>query len=170
MEQKITSHIVKGLIIAAVLIVVNIIGQITGAIYTENYRWIGTVIYIASIIVSAIYFSNQNKQNVTLGMLFTHSFKTAAVITTILFIYTLLSVYFIFPQQINHFVQEGINEAKKQGKSAAEIQEAIIMARKVLIISFLAGGLMINLITGALGAFLGAAIAKKNPNFQPTQK
>ncbi|MDE3145767.1 MAG: DUF4199 domain-containing protein [Bacteroidota bacterium] len=170
MEQKITSHIIKGLIVAAILIVVNVVGQITGAIYNDNYRWIGTIIYVASIVVSAIYFSNQNNQNVNFGILFTHSFKTATVITSILFLYTLVSVYFIFPGQIDHFVNIGINEAKKQGKSAAEIQEGIVMAKKVLIISFLAGGLMINLITGALGAFLGAAIAKKNPNFQPTQK
>lgn len=170
MEQKITSHIIKGLIIAAVLIVVNIIGQLTSYIFEDWYRWIGTIIYVASVIVSAVYFSNQNNQNVNFGILFTHCFKTATVITSILFIYTLLSVYLLFPGQITHFVQQGIDEAKKQGKSAAEIQEAVVMARKVLITSFLAGGLMINLITGALGAFLGAAIAKKNPNFQPTQK
>ncbi len=170
MEQKITSHIVKGLIIAAILIVINIIGQLTSYIFEDWFRWIGTVIYVASIIGSTIYFGKQNDNNINFGIAFTHSFSTATVITSIMFLYTLLSVYFIFPGQIDHFVSIGIDEAKKQGKTAAEIQEGIVMARKVLIISFLAGGLMINLITGALGSFLGAAVAKKNPNFQPTQK
>ena len=170
MEQKITSHIRKGLFIALMLIIVNVVGQLTKLIYEDWYRWIGTAIYIISIITSTIYFSTQNNQNVNFGILFTHSFKTTAVITCILFVYTLISVYFLFPGQIDHFVQLGVEEAKKQGKTAAEMQEGIVIARKVLVISFLAGGLMINLITGALGALLGAAIAKKNPNFNPTQQ
>ena len=169
MEQKITSHIIKGSVIALLLILINIIGQISGFIYNENYRWVGTVTYIIALIVSAIYFSKQNEQQINFGMAFTHGFKTTAVITCMLFIYTLLSVYLLFPQQINHFVQLGVDEAKKQGKTEAEMKEGMAIARKVLVISFLAGGLMINLITGALGSLLGAAIAKKNPNFQPKQ-
>ncbi len=170
MEQKITSHIRKGLFIALILIIVNVVGQLTKLIYEDWYRCIGTAIYIISIITSTIYFSTQNNQNVNFGILFTHSFKATAVITCILFLYTLISVYILFPGQIDHFVQLGVEEAKKQGKTAVEMQEGMVIARKVLVISFLAGGLMINLITGALGALLGAAIAKKNPNFNPTQQ
>jgi len=170
MEQKITSHIIKGLIIASILMVVNIVGQLTSYIFEDWYRWIGTVLYVLSIITSTIIFSSQNHKNVNFGILFTHSFKTAAAITCILFLYTLASVYILFPGQIDHFVQLGVDEARKQGKTAAEMQEGMAIARKVLVISFLAGGLMINLITGALGALLGAAIAKKNPNFHPTQQ
>ena len=170
MEPKITSHIIKGLFIALLLIIVNVIGQLSSYIFEDWYRWVGTTVYVVSIITSTILFSNQNHQNVNFGILFTNSFKTAAVITCILFLYTLVSVYLLFPGQIDHFVQLGVEEAKKQGKTAAEMQEGMTIARKVLVISFLAGGLMINLITGALGALLGAAIAKKNPNFNPTQQ
>jgi uncharacterized membrane protein YcgQ (UPF0703/DUF1980 family) len=169
MEQKITSHIVKGSMIALLLILINIIGQLTGFIYHENYRWIGTTTYVLALIISAIYFSKQHGQQINFGMAFTHGFKTTAVITCLLFIYTLLSVYLLFPQQIDHFVQLGVEEAKRQGKTDAEMKEGMTIARKVLVISFLAGGLMINLITGVLGSLLGAAIAKKNQNFQPKQ-
>ena len=54
---------------------------------------------------------------------FAHGFKVTAVTTCITFVYTLLSVYVIFPDSIDRIVQKGIEKAIQQGKAIREQME-----------------------------------------------
>ncbi len=151
MKENITSHVAKGLLIALLLIVINIIGQLSQLVYASWFGWVSLMLFFFSIIASIVYFSKQLQQPLTFGILFTHGFKTAAVAICILFLYTLLSVYLVFPGFVTKMMEEGIVQAKKQGKTEEEIKQYLAIGKKV----FLAGGLMVNLFIGALGSLIG---------------
>ena len=169
MEQVYTSHVKKGLLIAGLLVIINIISQFTAATYLNQFRALSIALFVISLVVSALIFSRELDKQLNFGMAFTHGFKTSTVITSILFIYTAISVYWAFPQQVERMVQEGVAAAKQQGKSELELSQDISTAHKVIPIFLLAGGLMLNLLTGALGALLGALVAPKKPGFQPSK-
>ena len=52
MEQKVTSHIVKGLIIALILVIVSVIGHVTNLAFDSCYNWIGTIIFFGKTVHS----------------------------------------------------------------------------------------------------------------------
>jgi len=168
METKITSHIIKGLLLALVLIVISVIGQLAGLILQSWYGWISIVVFVGGIIWATIYYGQQMNNNVTFGNLFAHGFKTTAVTTCIVFIYTLLSIYVLFPGFIDQIVEKGMEKAREQGKVTEEqLQQGAGMIKKVTTITLIAGGLIGNLIVGLVGALIGAGAAKKNPNPTP---
>lgn len=166
MKENITSHITKGLIIALILIAINIVGQLTKLVYESWFGWIGLIVFLITVVASVIYFGKQLNENLTFGILFTHGFKTSAVVICILFLYTLLSVYIVFPDFVNKMMEQGVIQAKQQGKTEEELKQYLAIGKKV----FLAGGLMVNLFIGALGSLIGSAIAKQMFNHHPTAK
>ncbi len=164
MEQRITSHIIKGVLIALLLIVVSLAGQFAGLIFEQWYGWVSMAISIGLIAWATIFYGKEMNNNVTFGNLFAHGFKTCAVVTCITFVYTVLSVYVLFPTYIDQLIQKGIEEATKKGQQIPETSgEAMAMAKKITTLIVLAGSVLGSLIIGAIGAVIGAAIAKKAP-------
>lgn len=165
MEQKeATTHIMKGIIIALIIIVINLIAQFTNIQFETWYRWGSLIISIGIFIAAPIIYGKEMNNNVTFGMLFSHGFKAAAVATCIVFVYTLLAVYVLFPDMIEKMIQQGLEEARKQGQQIPEQSaEMMSMAKKITTLVVLSGVVLIELMIGALGSALGAAIAKKNP-------
>jgi amino acid transporter len=161
MDTNFTSHIKKGAAIAVLLIILNIIAQVLKQSFESWHRISFIVLFIFSLIASSILFKKECREDLPFGVLFTHNFKTATVTVCLFFIYTLLAVYLLFPGQFDFMMGDAMEQAKKQGKSPAELQENITMAKKVIVLSFISGGLVMNLITGVLGALLGAVIARK---------
>lgn len=166
MKENNKSHINKGLIIAFILIAINLIGQVSHLVYASWFGWIGLMAFFISIIVSIVYFSKQEKESLTFSILFTHGFKTAAVAICILFLYTVLSVYLLFPSFVDKMMEQGAIQAKQQGKTAEEIKQYLAIGKKV----YLAGGLMVNLFIGALGSLIGPALSKQLFNHPLTSK
>ena len=95
---------------------------------------------------------------VTFGQLFTHGFKTTTVIICLVFVYSVLSLYVLFPGFVETKMRPGLIQAKLQGKTDLEIKQYLAIGKKV----FLAGNLMLNLITGAIGSLLGSLLTKKS--------
>jgi len=157
MKYNIHSHIAKGSIIAFILIIINIIGQTTQLVYESWFGWLSLATFFVGIVLSIIYFGKLEKEELTFSLLFTHGFKAAAVAICIVFVYTLLSVYIVFPGFINKMMEEGILQAKKLGKTEAEIKQYLAIGKKV----FLAGSLMVNLFMGALAALIGSLLTKQ---------
>lgn len=166
MEQKVTTHIVKGLIIALILIVVSVIGHVTNLAFENWYNWIGTVIFFGGVVWSVNVYGKQMNNNVTFGNLFAHGFKTTAVITCIVFVFTVLTIYVLFPDFVDQMIQKQIDEARKANNlSDEQVEQGMAMAKKIGSIGVLAGSIIGSLIVGALGALIGAATTKKNPNY-----
>jgi len=164
MEQKVTSHIVKGLIIALILVIVNVIGHVTNLAFDSWYNWIGTIIFFGGVIWSVNYYGKQVNNNVTFGNLFAHGFKTTAVITCIVFVFTVISVYVLFPDFIDQMIQKQMEESRKTNNlSDEQFEQGMAMAKKIGTIAALAGSILGSLIVGALASLIGAAATRKNP-------
>lgn len=161
MQQNITSHIKKGLLIAATIIIYNIIAQLAHYSLNSWFTYSSITIFIIAIFTAVLFFKKQ-VPDATFGVLLTHGFKTTAVATCIIFLYSLLAYYIIFPNYIDDVLQAKlVAPAKAKGKSLKEIETDIQFARKVLIYSLLSVTVMLHLISGALGALAGAGIGKK---------
>lgn len=164
MEKTITSHIIKGLALALVLIVLSIIGHLLNIDLESWFGWISIGIFMIAIIWSVNVYGVQMNNNVTFGNLFGHGFKVTAVAICITFLYTLLSIYILFPDSIERIMQKGIEKAIQEGKMTSDqAQQNSVMMKKIITVSILAGSIFINALIGAIGSLIGAAITKKNP-------
>src|SRR3954463_6897513 len=96
-EKKVMTHVQKGLLVSLILIVLGIAAYFGGFDTQSWYRWIPLLILLVAIIWACIYYSSQMNHQVTFGNVFSHGFKTSAVITIILIVWGILSVTIIFP-------------------------------------------------------------------------
>ena len=168
MEKKVTSHITKGLIIALVFIILDLV-----AVFTDwrLHNWYGIVtglLMLGAFIWACISYANEMNNAVTFGNVFVHGFKASAVVAVFMFVYALLLVNFISPGIIDAIIEKSIEEAQKDGKfnsdiSDEELERGMELGRKIGKIGFYAGSLLMTLVIGAIGSVLGAAFAKKNP-------
>jgi hypothetical protein len=164
MKEKITSHIIKGAIISALLILLNLTGLLTKWVYLSWSGWIEIIVFLVGIMMATFYYGKQMNNQVTFGQLFTHGFKTTAVVICLVFIYSWISIYFLFPGFVETKMRPGLIQARLQGKTDLEIKQYLAIGKKV----FLAGNLMLNLITGAAGSLLGSLITNKSVAYNLT--
>lgn len=164
MENKITSHIVKGAILGAFSILFSIIVYVFNLYAVTWLSWVSYAVIIGGIIIGNIQYANQNHNNVSFGTIFAHGFKTTAVLIVISVVYTLLSLKVLFPDMIDKIIDMSRIEMEKNPKMTDEIiEQAISMTRKFFI-PFAVGGVLIGTgIMGAIGSLIGAGVAKKNP-------
>ncbi len=167
MEKKLTSPAVKGVIISLILIVLSLIIQFLNLTKNRGFSSIQFVILIGGLIWSAISFSKQMNANVTFGNVFTHAFKTAAAVTAIMVVYTIISIKFINPEIVDMALQEARTGMEGKNMSDDQIDRAINFTRKFFV-PLTAGGVLLSfLILGVIGALIGAAVSKKNPQQSP---
>lgn len=162
METKVTSTVVKGLVISLFLIVLSVAAQLLNFDTESWYKWLSTLLLFGAIIYSCILYSNQNNHNVTFGNVFANGFKTTAVITCITILFTVL-LFLIMPEMKQHIFDIAAKEAEKAGATddIVEKQQAIF---KNMFWVFIIGGIMVTyLVVGAIASLIGAAAAKKNP-------
>lgn len=163
-----SSHINKGLIIAAVLIIFNAVTQFTKTVFDDWTNYIFVLIILIGVVISVLNFSRENNQTPGFSVLFAHGFKTTAVIACIYFIYAILAANFFFPNFIEEKFAKGLEEAKKQGALndidlKNRTQDAEKLAKKVIKYGYIAGSLMATLFFGVIGSIIGSVAAKKSP-------
>ncbi len=167
MEKKTTSPAVKGVIIALLLIAFSLIIQFLNLTKNRGFSSLQFIILIGGLIWAAISFSKQMHGNVTFGNLFTHAFKTAAAVTAIMVVYTIISIKFISPEIIDIALQEARTGMEGKNMSDDQIDQAIGFTRKFFV-PLTAGGVLLSfLISGVIGALISAAVSKKNPQQGP---
>lgn len=165
MEQKVTTPLVKGVIITLLLIVFGLIIYFTGQIGNSTIGYLQYVILIAGIIWCCTSYAKQMNGNVTFGNVFGHGFKTTAVVAAFMVIYTVIAVKFLFPDMVDQSME--IAKQKMQESSSKlsdeQIEQSLSMVRKFFI-PFAIGGIILGFaLIGAIASLIGAAVAKKNP-------
>ena len=164
MEKKITTPITKGLIIALVGAVLDLIAGFAHIKYETWWRWIPGIITFGLIIWACLNYASQMENNVTFGNIFAHGFKTSAVVVCFSIIYFLISVYLIFPETKDITLQMTREQMEKDPKYTQEvIDNAVDMTRRLFIPFALIGIVFFYLIFGSIASLIGAAVAKKNP-------
>jgi hypothetical protein len=160
METKVTSHITKGLVLSLIFIVIGLVGRFTNLDLEPWFGWISLVILIAGIIWGVMNYGAQMNHTVSFGNLFAHGFKITAVIICITFVYTLLSVYVIFPDTVDRIIRYSIESGRMTAEQAQQNPE---MIKKMTTVFMMVGAILGTAIIGAISALIGAAVTKKKP-------
>lgn len=162
MDKKITTSVVKGLVISLVLIVFSIVGQVLNLETETWYGWLTQLFFFGSIIASCIIYSNQNNNNVTFGNVFADGFKTTAVVTCITIAFTVL-MFLIMPELKQKMIDLAATKAEAAGASDEIVEKQQEMFKSMFWV-FVIGGVMVTYVfIGALASLIGAAVAKKKP-------
>ena len=165
MENTVTSHIVKGAILSAISIVLSVVVYVFNLYEMSWLSWINYAIFIGGLIYGAILYANQNNNNVTFGNVFAHGFKTTAVVIVITTLFTVLSTKVLFPDMIDKVLEMTRKQLEKNPHLTDEMIEQAVTMTKKFFLPFAIGGAIIGTgILGAIGAAIGAGVAKKNPN------
>lgn len=164
MENKVTTPQVKGLIISLVLIVYGLIIYFVDGMKHPELSYVQYAIFLAGIIWACVSYSSQMNANVTFGNLFAHGFKTTAVITVIVLLYTILAFKVLFPEMIDKSIEMTRRKMEADGKvSDSQIEQTISMMREHYVLFAVVGVIVGFAIIGAISSLIGAAIAKKKP-------
>lgn len=163
-ENKVTSHLTKGLIISLILVVLDLISGFAKFKFEDWFTYIPTIILAAALIWACISYANQMNNRVTFGNVFAHGFKTSAVVACIMIVYTLLSIFVIFPET-KDMALEKAREKMEENPDLPEdaVEQGIEMTRRLFVPFAIGASLIGTLIVGVLASVLGAAFAKKNP-------
>ncbi len=169
MENKVTSHIVKGVILGIISILLAVIIHVFN-LYENIYLSLVTYgIFFIGIIFSCVLFANQNNNKFTYGNIFAHGFKTTSVVIIIVLFYTFIAIKFLFPEIIDITVnisrkQMLIQSAKNPKINSQMIEDSIEMQRQNFMQFAIGGTILFYGFLGLIGSLIGAAVAKKNPN------
>ena len=163
METKVTTHIVKGVILGAVYILLS---TIIYAFNLYSIKWLSLVIYLfifAGIIISNIVYANQNNNNESFGNIFADGFKTTSLFIIISIAFTVL-FFILLPEMIDKSFELQRLELEKKPELTDEMIENFIAMQKDNFWTFtIAGNIVLNAIIGAIASLIGAGVAKKNP-------
>jgi len=164
MEKKITSRIVKGVIIVGILIVLDLVLLQLYHPLPDGLRYLPRlVIVLLGVLVSCIIYSKQSGGSPGFGEVFTHGFKTTAVIAFLMALYTFIAVKAIEPPPGPAEMEAAVKAIEQRGNTLHEeaIREAEAAAKSRWVI-YVSISIFATLIPGLLGSLAGAALAKKN--------
>lgn len=164
MEKKITTHITKGVVLALILIVIDVISSVAGFKFETWFRWLPTLLFCGYIIWACINYADQMNNEVTFGKVFGHGFRTSSVVASIMVIYVVLSLFIIFPEQKEQVVEATRKQLEDKGNvPQSAIDTALEYTRKLYTPIAIMSAIIGSLLVGAIASLIGAAIAKKNP-------
>lgn len=164
MEKKITTPIIKGIVITLIMVVLGLIIYFTGQMANKALSYVQYIVLIVGVVLSCTSFAKQMNANVTFGNVFAHGFKTSMVSAVLLVIYTILALKVLFPDMLDTIINTARQDMVNQGKlTESQIQSALDMTKK-FVIPFAIGGILVMFaVFGAIASLIGAAIAKKQP-------
>ncbi len=163
MQQK--THIQKGLVIAAILIIFKAITHFTHTVFAEWTVFVFGLIILLGVTFSVQLYQKENNLPYKFNELFSYGFKVTAVITSIYFIFIFLETKLLFPNYIQERLLRSIEQIKQSGiidqKTFEEnIEQSMALGKKVETYKYFAGSIMSILFLGVLGAVLGSVISK----------
>ncbi|MCY7421484.1 MAG: DUF4199 domain-containing protein [Chitinophagaceae bacterium] len=163
METKVTTPVVKGLIISMILIVIGLAIYFSGQMANKSLGYLQYLILLGGVIWACINYAKQLNHNVTFGNVFAHGFKTTAVVTVITIVYTVLAFKVLFPEMQDVLIRQAELEMEKQSLSDDQREQAIGMVRNYMVPFAIGGVLFFFMVIGLIGSLIGAAAAKKHP-------
>jgi len=170
MQPKVTSPATKGIFISLILIVYSLVTYFTGQTLNDNLKWLGTAIFFVAIIMSCISYAKQLNGNLTFGNDFAHGFKTAAAVTAIMCLYTIIFFMVIAPDMKGKILDVARQKMIEQKNlTGDQIDQGVALVSKLFYIVTVGSIILIYLLCGVIAALIGAAVAKKNPDYIPEQ-
>ena len=167
MQQK--THIQKGLAITAFLIIFKSITHFTQTVFEEWTVFIFGLIILIGVFISIMKLKKEQPSIYKFSEMFSYGFKVTAVITCIYFIFMLLETKLFFPNYIHQRLLASIEQLKQTGTIEPKLFEdnldqALVMGKKVETYKYFAGNIMSILFLGILGSVLGTVVTKSKSN------
>ena len=163
-EKKPITHIVAGLIIAALIVLFAIITNFLGLTQQKGLGALQYLIIIAGLIFFVHQHGKANDYTKSFGDLFAFGFKTTAVFTAIYIVFIVL-FFLVFPDIKEKSLEMAREQMEQNSKlTDSQIDEGVEMARKFFWVGVVGGSTLFFVIIGAIGSLLGAAITKKRPS------
>ncbi len=126
MKKKSTDYFGKGLIISLLLMVIDLIGGFAHLRFETWFRWISTILMIILLIYFCIQYGKTQTDGVTFGKVFGYGFKIALVVSILMVIYTMISVYLIFPEFVDQVLLKTRTDLEaKGGLSEEQIDQGV---------------------------------------------
>jgi len=154
----------KAILLSLILIIVNLIGGFAHLLFENWFRWLPTIIMCVGIIVFCIQYGKETTKGVTFGKVFGYGFKISLVISILMILYSLLSIYVIFPEFIDQLLVKTRTDLEaKGGMTDDQIDQAVTMTKKfmqplpLVLVTFFA-----TLFFSTIASLLGAAFTKKS--------
>jgi len=164
MENKVTTPQVKGFVISLMLIIYGLIIYFADGMKHPELSYVQYAIFLAGIIWACTSYSKQMSANVSFGNLFAHGFKTTAVVTIIILIYTILAFKVLFPDMVDKSIEVTRQKMEAGGKASdSQIEQTVSMMKDHFTLFAVVGVIIGFAIMGAISSLIGAAIAKKKP-------
>ena len=163
MEQKITSRITKGVIITAILIAIDVVLQLSYHPVPDSTRYLPRLLVtFAGVLMACIVYAKQSGTTL-FGDVFSHGFKTTAVIAFFMAVYTFIAVKWIYPAPSAAEMEAAVKAIEQQGNALhEEAKQMAAQAAKNRWIVYVSVSLFVSLLPGILASLAGAAITKKN--------
>lgn len=164
METKITSHVVKGLIIVGILIALDLVLLQLYHPVPDGLRYLPRLIIVfAGVLAACIIYSKQVGGQAGFGEIFSHGFRTTAVIAFILAAYTFIAVKAIEPPPGPAEMEAAVKAIEQRGNTLHEeaVREAATAAKSRWVI-YVSISIFATLIPGLLASLAVGVLAKKN--------
>jgi Protein of unknown function (DUF4199) len=164
MEKKITSRITKGVIIVCILIALDLVLQKLYNPVPDGLRYMpGLAIVFAGVLAGCIIYSKQSGGKLSFGDVFSHGFRTTAVIAFLMAVYTFIAVKFIYPAPGPAEMEAAVKAIEQRGNTLhEEAKQLAEQAAKNRWIIYVSVSIFASLIPGLIGSLMGAVIARKN--------
>lgn len=156
----------KGIIIALILIVLQLIMYFTGNMSNSGLGWGVNILFVIAIIYFVFQEAKARSGQLTFGNLFAHGFKISAIVTLIMIVWGILMFKVIFPNLQDQMLQMQRSELLKSGLSEDKIQQSEEIGKKFFMTFIIGGTIIIYALLGVVGSLIGAAISKKTPKNQ----
>ncbi|HLY69855.1 MAG TPA: DUF4199 domain-containing protein [Puia sp.] len=164
MDKKVTSPLVKALIISLLLAVLDMIAGFAKFKYATWFPWVSSILLLVAIMWACINYVSQNNGDVTFGNAFAHGFKVSAIAACFSIIFVILSIYIISPDTRDIVLERTRKQMEEKGNLSEENINAALDITRRLFLPFAIGGALIGtILVGTIGSLIGAAVAKKNP-------
>ena len=163
MESKVTTPVIKGLIISLILIVMSLVIYFTNQMNNKALGFVQYLILIGGVIWGCIQYSKDMNGNVTFGNVFSHGFKVTAVVIVIMVVYFILAAKVIFPDMVDKAIEQARTDMEKQHMPDQNIDTGLNIMRKYFVVIGVGAMILFFGIVGCIASLIGAAAAKKNP-------
>ncbi len=164
MENKTTSHLLKGAVIVSILIVLDIVLQKAYSTVPDGVRYMSRlVICFTGVLGGCILYMKQAGGSPSFGEVFSHGFKTTSVIAFFMAVYTFIAVKLIYPPPGPAEMEAAVKVIEQQGSALhEEARQLAAKAAENRWIIYVSLSIFASLIPGLLGSLAGGVIAKKN--------
>ncbi|MHB1922282.1 MAG: DUF4199 domain-containing protein [Chitinophagaceae bacterium] len=160
-DQPIQTHLSYGIITALIIIFLYIIFYIFN-LQMQQWTTIFSYIVLFLGIIFSIRNDNQNHKGlVSFGDRFAVGFKTTAVITCLVVLFTILFLVF-FPDIKEKAIDAARVNMQKKGMAGDQIQMALNMTNRFFLPFAIGGVIFVYMILGAISSLIGAALAKQS--------